>query len=175
MIYKPTLDIRMVRGPRTRDILLKKGYNCPEVYGDPAILMPMIYYPKTQTGKRDYSVILHKSDDRNVPFRIETISYGFKDFIDQIVNSKLIISSSLHGIILAESYGTPAILLNDSRMDFNMLKYEDYYFSTDRMNFPVAYSIESALQMDPPSLPNRSLLKNMRETMIKAFPRDLWE
>lgn len=42
------LDIRVVRGPYTKQLLERAGYQCPEKFGDPAVLMPMIYQPQTE-------------------------------------------------------------------------------------------------------------------------------
>ena len=47
------LDIRCVRGPYTRTILKNVGYECPDIYGDPAIIMPLIFNPDV---KKEYDV-----------------------------------------------------------------------------------------------------------------------
>lgn len=172
LLYKPKLDIRAVRGPKTREILQKHGYDCPAVYGDPAILLPLFYQPQPVQCRRDYSVVLHKSAPAKVPHQIEILRHGFESFIDEIVSSKLVVSASLHGIILAESYGIPAVLLADDRRDFNLLKYEDYYRSTGRYSYPIAATIEEALKMTPAPLP---ALEPLRNGLLAAFPTDLWE
>lgn len=95
----------------------------------------------------------------------------YRKVIDQIVNSKKIISSSLHGIILAEAYGIPAVFLN-SGMDNEKMKFFDWYLSTGRTEIKVANSLDEALHMKPMSLPN---LNGMRMKLIRSFPYDLWE
>lgn len=165
------LDIRAVRGPETRKVLLEQGYDCPEIYGDPAILMPLVYQPKIPSQKQPYSVILHKSAPKSVANQIDIVTKDYKKFIDKIVSSERIVSTSLHGIILAESYGIPAVLLSDDREDFSLFKYNDYYYSTGRKQYPVAKTIEEALDIEPARLPD---LESMREKLLDVFPYDLW-
>ena len=168
------LDIRAVRGPKTREKLLELGKKCPMVYGDPAILMPKIYQPEYNEKKYDVSVVLHYVDkDMVVPDgvnKIEIITDDYKKFIDEIVASKLIISSSLHGIILAETYGVPAVFLNTNGTKVPF-KYEDWYNSTNRYDIIFADTLESALTIKPMLLPD---LKSMQENLLAVFPYDLW-
>lgn len=177
--YKPyleriklaALDIRCVRGPLTRQQLLKAKKKCPEIYGDPVLLMPMIYETDIVEKKYEVSYIPHFNDDQ--PERIHNISMKTVDYkyvIDEIVKSRKIISSSLHGIILAESYKVPAVLC--LRKGSNEFKYRDYYYSTGRYEFPIARSVEEALETEPCHLPE---LSGLRDNLLKTFPYDLWE
>lgn len=167
-------DIRLVRGPKTRQLLLNQGYFCPEVYSDPALIMPLIYEPKNSMEKtRKYSVILHMKNMRKVTNQIDILTTNYKEFIDEIVKSEKIISESLHGIILAEAYGVPAILLeNSDRNDYSTFKYDDYYYSTGRKMYPRAKTIEDAIEMQPISIPDFTKIQNI---ILNSFPTDLWK
>lgn len=170
-VRKRKLDIRAVRGPLTRLALLEYGYKVPEVYGDPGILMPMIYNPETQK-QYPVSVITHM--DENITTgtdinRIQIQTEDYEAFVRQIKASERIISSSLHGIIFAEAYGVPAILLRPKN---DLFKYYDYYYSTKRFDFPIADSIEEALTMNAPEIPD---LTAMQKGLLSAFPADLWQ
>ena len=166
------LDVRCVRGPETMRRLKENGYDVSKcVMGDPGVLMPLIYQPK-ESEKKDYSVILHMSVKENeTKNQIDILTSDWKDTIDQIYNSKLVISSSLHGIILAEAYGVPAILLD--KIEFSdRFKYNDYYYSTGRYEYPVCHSVEEALNMPIPEVPD---LSELQQNLLKSFPVDLWE
>lgn len=162
------LNICSVRGPLTREVLLKNGYNCPKIYGDPAILMPMIYKPQRIEKKKNYIVISHHSVQKEKG-TLSPVTTDYKSFINKILEAELVISSSLHGIILAEAYGVPAVMLGN--VPINRFKYYDWYYSTERYDFPVALSVNEALCTKPASLPD---LSDMTKQVIKAFPEKLW-
>ena len=46
MFKEKPKKICAVRGKLTREELVKRGYSCPQIYGDPALLMPRFYKPK---------------------------------------------------------------------------------------------------------------------------------
>ncbi len=169
------LDVRAVRGPLTRHVLVSAGYVCPEVYGDPAILMPYIYCPTSRKKKFSVSVIEHFSKSEELKrtdlnyINIET--YDYKYFIDEVCASNKIVSSSLHGIILAETYGVPAVFLSDG-MEEQLFKFWDWYLSTGRTDIRVAKTLDEALKMEPMPLPQ---LDEMRDKLITCFPVDLWK
>ena len=133
--------------------------------------MPYIYKPENLQKKYEISLITHFSDDSLYDNynRINMSTTDYKFVINEIVKSKLVISSSLHGIILAETYGIPAILLNSGG---DLFKYMDWYESTGRNDVKVVDNIEKALNMEPMRLPK---LEEMQEKVLKAFPKDLWE
>jgi pyruvyltransferase len=146
------IDVRAVRGPLTRRFLLEMGIKCPEVYGDPALLIPYLFpeFKKSKYPSNRYIIIPHRqeikyfSEYKNVVLPTEP----WDQIINKILNSKLVISSSLHGIIVAEAFGVPARLLKMSWMFEPLLKYKDYYLSTGRPNFKYAESLRQALRME---------------------------
>jgi len=132
----PTADWKFVRGPYTRDRVLFFGGECPEVYGDPALLLPLIVEPsekKYEVGvvphNVDYGFILDKFSNENI------IGLGTRDFtkvVDKITQCESIISSSLHGVICAHAYGIPAAWVqSNSRLKGDNVKFEDYFASVD--------------------------------------------
>ena len=170
------LDIRAVRGPLTRDVLLRLGHQCPEVYGDPGCLMPLIYKPEVEKTL-DYLVIPHylaqKELEDNIPAQniISMMTDDYRAVIDKICSAKKVIASSLHGIILAEAYGVPAIFLQHRPKHFDF-KYSDYYQSTGRDFGPTATTLAEALAMDPGTAPD---LTGMQQALLRTFPYDLWD
>ncbi len=145
------LDVRAVRGPLTRQFLLEKGIHCPEVYGDPTLLLPLLFpeFQKQDNPSREYVIIPHFSDEYlflNDP-NFVSVKEDWKEVVTKILDSKLVIASALSGIIVAEAFGIPARLLlpeNASHTE-NLFKYEDYYQGTNRFNFEYAKTIEEAL------------------------------
>jgi pyruvyltransferase len=169
------LDVRAVRGPLTRDFLIRNfNIDCPEVYGDPALLVPYVF-PEFKIPKNpeyEYIVIPHYTEEFLFPKCLFPNavypSEPWDQVIKKILNSKFVISSSLHGLVIAEAYGIPAryLRLSDSEP---LYKYNDYYLGTNRTHFDYATSVEEALEMggEPPQTCDL-------EKLYKSFPFDCW-
>lgn len=165
-------DIRAVRGPLTAFLLQTMGYSCPTVYGDPGILMPLIYQPKPQkthaaTLIRHYGSLCNEAGDL---YCLDPSTQDYETFLTELCASKKVISSSLHGIILAEAYGIPAVWLTSGVEDQRM-KYLDWYYSTGRYEVRFAETIQQALTMEPMPLPD---LSEMQQRLLDSFPADLY-
>lgn len=136
----PHISILAVRGPLTREAVLAQGKHCPDVYGDPALLYPLIYNPQV-TKKYEVGIIPHYVDQKeewvekhrksnNVTvIDITGTAQEVQDhrFVNQVLECSKIVSSSLHGIILAQAYGIPAkwIKLTDKVIGEGF-KFRDY-------------------------------------------------
>ncbi len=166
------VDIRAVRGPKTRDFLLKMGIDCPKVYGDPAILMGYLFPEfKRLEPLYDYIIIPNIGEIACfLPYKNVVLPTApWYEIVQKMMQSRLVISSSLHGIIVAESFGIPARLLKMTWIE-PLLKYEDYYESTARSHFTYATSVQDALKMggeSPGYIDIRPLLD--------SFPWDYFE
>ncbi|WP_165585414.1 polysaccharide pyruvyl transferase family protein [Roseococcus sp. SYP-B2431] len=116
-INAPPRKIHAVRGPLTRGKLISMGIDCPGVFGDPAVLYPLIYYPTIQIVY-DIGIIRHINEQElpedTFPISPEIhrlnidITGEINSVVDAILSCRMIVSSSLHGIIAAHAYGVPA-------------------------------------------------------------------
>jgi len=143
MFKEKPKQICAVRGPLTRKEIIKRGFECPEVYGDPALLMPYFYRPINYNPKYEIGIIPHHIDKYLIPELKKQFPYAhFIDiqsdiyqFIDEVFKCKCIITSSLHGQIIADAYNIPNawIKLSDKVLGHGF-KMADYHASVKRID-----------------------------------------
>lgn len=179
-------DLRAVRGPQTRGFLLNLGYECPEVYGDPALLLPKYFNPqvekKYQIGivphYHDYIKAVELFQDKAGIKVIDLLTMDVEKVTREILSCENIISSSLHGLIVAHAYNIPALWVEFSNKIFgNGIKYQDYFESL-KIRFYKADFIETGktaeellqLMQDKPLLPEDDELKKVQESLLESCP-----
>lgn len=137
-----------VRGPLTRAKLVAEGVECPEIYGDPALLTPLYYRPY-QHKRYKYGIISHVSNQAAVAnlclngknisecADVRIINLGqythWHEIIDQVCECEAILSSSLHGLIIAEAYHVPNVWIEFGKpLIGGHFKFHDFFLSIHR-------------------------------------------
>lgn len=113
-----------VRGRKTLQMVSDVGIKIDDIgLGDPAILMPNYFTPSPGSNKYDLGIIPHlvdmefadkifgrKRGTQIIDLRLVGETFGeIESIINQICSCQCIISSSLHGLIIAHAYGVPGI------------------------------------------------------------------
>ncbi len=175
-----------VRGPQTRKYLMDLGYEVPEVYGDPGILLPLYYDPEIKVEYK-FGIIPHYNDfklvednfqeNKNV-LVIDLMTNDIEYKTDQFLKCERIISSSLHGIIIAHAYKIPAVWQRFSDVPFgDNIKFQDYFESVKiepyvpEIQVPLISDEELAeLFGNLPSLPDEGVLDELSTGLLKVCP-----
>ena len=177
--YNPPKKVLAVRGPKTKLKLENMGINCPDVYGDPALLLPGIYQPKEEK-KYKYGIVPHYlnyQDEWLSPLKnrkdvkiIDVMNSNALNVVDIINECEIILSSSLHGIIVADAYRIPSYWLkfkkNIGPDDF---KFYDYFGSVNRLHEKPFYTLEHDFQSIINGLYDYKFVFNPFP-LLKSFP-----
>lgn len=128
-----------VRGKYSQERLAELGYQVPEVTGDPALLLPLVYNPEVEKENKLGIVPHHTQFEHFAPYQeqhgIKVINLldDIERVIDHILSCQYIISSSLHGLIVAQAYGIPALWYYYPHINWygEDIKFLDYLSSVD--------------------------------------------
>jgi hypothetical protein len=167
-------QIISVRGPLSRQRCIELGYECPEVYGDIGLILPYFYNPVINK-KYKIGLIPHYIDydlckkifKNTQGIKIIDITNPVEMVIRELLECKMILSSSLHGIIAAHAYNIKCIWVRFSdKIAGGYTKFRDYYGSVVlNYNDIVPYEIKKILSID-------EMIKLTDEYINPIFPID---
>lgn len=184
-----------VRGPKSKEYLMQQGIYCPDVYGDPALLLPLIYkasppaLPHREGASKKYrlGIIPHVVDQQHQVIReikekyadeilvIDLARYErWTDVIDQICYCEKILSSSLHGLIVSDAYQIPNCWIElTGNISGGYFKYRDYGASVNRC-FDEPQRVSSVADIDAIScnvtLAAKESVKRIQKDLLSVAP-----
>lgn len=142
--------------------------------GDPGILASLIVKANKKTHKwgivphfshRSMKEIRQISSDNGCLLIDPTLSVT--DVLKNISACEAIISSSLHGLIVADSYGIPCIWLNIKSHKSHDFKFSDYCSGVNRPKFPEVDILgASAMSKLEPQTPPFSIPESVKENLV---------
>ena len=137
LLTKPK-EVLALRGYNTLNKIRELGADC-DVFGDPVLLFPEIFPSERNVKKYKYGIVPHFKDKQtigiqkiqalqNPEIKIIDIQSGIEEFVEDVLSCENILSSSLHGLILAEAYEIPTCrLVFSEKLIGGDFKFYDYY------------------------------------------------
>ena len=180
------LDVYAVRGTTTLARMEKYiGKPLPHVVlGDPGLLASKLYNYQDLPKKYELGIIPHYVDQNNPLLKninvensiVIDVTQPVEQTLKQIAQCKHIISSAMHGLIVADSFGIPNIrmVLSDKIMGGDY-KFIDYYSAFDmEMPTPVIMTPETQIT-DTEFIRNQykvpyNKVQEICDNLIQAFP-----
>lgn len=175
--------IHAVRGPLSRARSLELGYACPEVYGDPAILLPRYLPARSSNPTYRLGMIphfVHMDEARQrLPDSDEVLLIDVMRPVPEvcrdICNCACTVSSSLHGLIVSHAFGVPSAWISlTAPLYGDGVKFHDYYSSAgicepaqhclDDGEFDIESLVETARAAPMPDL------ADLHEGLLKSCP-----
>lgn len=183
-------EVLAVRGKVSDEKMRRMGYKGCEIYGDAALLMPLIYKPQV-VKKYKLGIIPHFREteffkllyaDKYKVIDLRTVDA--EQVIDEIVSCEYILSSSLHGIIVAHAYGVPTLWINNFNVEKDGTKFLDYFTSVDIRPYIPFRNFDEIIKEgeydnffslnSEKSLPTKSI-ESIQKALLKVAPFPLLE
>lgn len=171
-------DVRAVRGPLSQMVARKWKMDVPSVYGDPALLLPRLLPPAAEQPYRfgivphylDLQFVVSSWDYRHPEVLVIDPLQPVETVVRQITTCQRILSSSLHGLIVAGAYGVPAARVTfGAILGGDGMKFADYSLS-------VGLPVSDAVRLDTRESLTVETFAAIKTMVPRAFdPDPLWE
>lgn len=163
--------ILAVRGKFTNDKLSGMGFQGTTIWGDPALLIPLLIKPaelKTYSigiiphwSEVDFFKKKYGNDFKIIDLRTRDIEHVIKE----ITSCEYVLSTSLHGIIVSHAYNIPTLWIKKQTLHADDIKFKDYFSS---VNIPI---YEGFTEIDNYFTSNHNWRNLFKENQDKYLPQ----
>jgi len=166
MVVPEGVKILATRGKKTAALLKDTRVN---VFGDPALLIAKVHKAPERTEEYNIGIIPHFTDAKffthikHKKAKLFNILDDKWKIIEDMHKCKVILSTSLHGCIVAEAYGIPVVWIKPAKSIVGGLefKWNDYFSGTGRP------------AQKPYQLPHPITLKDLGKAKFQTLPKPI--
>lgn len=176
-LKKAKLDyVYACRGELTKKFFENFNFEHSQILGDPGLLFGSLYKPKI-SKRYKYAIVPHYIHyDFFKEFEIENcivvdVRNELTSVIDQIASADNVVSTSMHGLIIAQSYNIPwlHLYINDGRLLMGEeFKFEDFFSILDRENVAQVKVNKSEINLE-------MILKSFNQVSLPKFKNNYSE